>query len=895
MAEHDTGMQREDEALARLMPGESMATHVAVASGSWFDSDVWSPAEVPGEGAIVRIPAATRVRYEGASEAHLFMVRVDGDLELSASSGQTTLMVVDTLLGTSASRLAIDAAAPQSGPVEIEIRPFDIEAHRASGARGWPAAAVEHYRDGAPVRDSASMTRKADGQVLLDDGPGVLGRWPWDHLQLSLGIVAHGAVRLAGQPKTARIALAEPGRAGERSILLSETPSGWETGDQLVVTSTRYVGRDPDSGASIGTEDEIRRIADLDGAGVTLDRPLAFDHSPPEEGLDTYVVNLSRNVRIRSSIDVPLDDLEAARVGEIASSLGHVMFMHTADVQVRHVAFDDLGRTNKNDTLDDFARRELDAPYAPRRRAQTGGDIRTPPNQLTNPRGRYSVHVHRSGATPNDPTAHVEGAVVTGGPGWGFVSHDSRADFIDCIAYGVLGAGFVAEVGNEAGTWAGNTAINTFGAAFNDPHLDPRGPRFLDDDFEEVVLMAKRGAWKSHDFGRYGNGFWLQGKLIDMRENVSISSGLWGYFFMFRAPDQKNVHPGLLAEPLSVHSPDGIHPFAPGLNVFTGNESIADRGGLVMIGLGGGRTNDERTMVEDFTAWEVGQTGTRAQYYPVYTITRSTFLASRSPGANPREGVLLDKAQVDTVLAHLRIEGFPRQYNLRKVWSPGSRNQHGFEGPYRQMAEARAAGEPNPAPLAYAHVVIDGGFRRDQARESRRLGPSFREEDLILDTDELHPGRFEVILDDDSLRCDLELKEIDYGRLPDDPIRPTLPQGHVLILRGTKRDSIGDIPIDYLNNILVWHEDAVQHRLETDGYYRMPNGSLGVELEELLSDRYTGEKHLVRFVAELDPRWDLSAAIDRGRFETAEHEGVYVPGFLLGETRDPLGETGRRD
>ena len=38
-----------------------------------------------------------------------------------------------------------------------------------------------------------------------------------------------------------------------------------------------------------------------------------------------------------------------------------------------------------------------------------------------------------------------------------------------------------------------------------------------------------------------------------------------------------------------------------------------------------------------------------------------------------------------------------------------------------------------------------------------------------------------------------------------------------------------------------------------------------------------------RFMAELDPRWDLAKAVDRGDFDPREHPGVYVPAFLLSE------------
>ena len=883
----DPSKMNEHRALLDLLPGEDHATHVAVADGPWFSASTWAAGEVPAEGAIVYIPAGASVTYVGASTAHLFLVRVDGGLDILAPEGVRTALVADTLLTTPASRLSIEADQPGDGTIEIELRPFDIRAHQRLGAPGWGPAAVALYSDGATVLDTGAATLDPAGLSGVDDGPGVLGRYEWDPEQLSLALISHGRARISGQRKLVRSTLARTAMSGDGSILLDSEPEGWAAGDRLVVVGTHYVGRGLVAGEYLGSEDELRAVASILGHEVTLDRALDFDHEPQREHLDVYVANLTRNISIRSSADQDLEHLDADAIGAQASRLAHVMFMHDEQVSVAYAAFHGLGRTNKNEPADDFERYMFDGLDAGRRTRKVAGRVlplRTPPDQVTNPRGRYAVHLHRTGASRRDAVARVEGSVVTGGPGWGFVSHDSRADFLGNVTYGVLGAGFVAETGNETGRWEGNTAINTYGAAFNHRALDPRGLfRHENDDFSATLLLEKRGSWKNHDFGHFGDGFWFQGKLIDVVDNVSAGSGLAGYFYMFRAPDQINVDPALLDQPLSVHGPDGIHPVAPGLNVFTGNVSVADRCGLAMIGMGGGRTNDERSVIANFSAWEVGQIGTHSQYYPGYTIVDSTFIASTSPGAYPLFGVSFLKLMVDVVLADLTIEGFPQMYDLRKSWSPGTINQQGFEDPYQVSADALRSGRPDPLPLGYAHVLIDAGFTREQAPQRSFMASTYRAEDLILTSDQLVLGRFDIALDDASLRIDLDQRDIAYGWLPDDPIRPTMQEGHVLLLRGVKTDSIGSIPIDYHNNVLVWHADAVQHRLETEGYYRMPGGGLGVVLEEVFADRYTAEKHVVRFVAALDPRWNLDGATYRGEFDPSDHPGVHVPVFLLAQ------------
>ena len=60
-----------------LVPTQT-ATHTAVQNGSWFNPATWNTGTVPGDAAIVYIPANRSVTYEGSSNAHLLAVRVDG-------------------------------------------------------------------------------------------------------------------------------------------------------------------------------------------------------------------------------------------------------------------------------------------------------------------------------------------------------------------------------------------------------------------------------------------------------------------------------------------------------------------------------------------------------------------------------------------------------------------------------------------------------------------------------------------------------------------------------------------------------------------------------------------------------------------------------------------------
>jgi len=171
----DPAKASEHQALMDLVPVNMMmdvATHRAVASGSWFDPNTWSGGQVPTHGAIVHIPQNISVTYEGVSNVPLFAVRLDGDLTFTATDGTDTKIVVDTFITTPHSRFEIDADAATDGTVDIEIRPFDIEAHEAMGAPGWSTAAINHYSDGATVRDTGAGTRTA----VVYSGPQKLDR-----------------------------------------------------------------------------------------------------------------------------------------------------------------------------------------------------------------------------------------------------------------------------------------------------------------------------------------------------------------------------------------------------------------------------------------------------------------------------------------------------------------------------------------------------------------------------------------------------------------------------------------------------------------------------------------------------------------------------------------------
>ena len=296
--------------------------------------------------------------------------------------------------------------------------------------------------------------------VFADRGPLNIAE---DPMLLGRGAILHGTTVVHGHAKTSALRAAEQLFRGAKQIVLDADPQGWSVGDRLVIAGTN-----PD-----GTGDETVQIAALDGRRIQLVQPLLHNHVTPRDDLKVHVANLSRNVVFRSENK----DLDRR---------GHVMFMHSRDVDVANAAFNDLGRTDKL--------RPLDNPYFDEDGVWVEGTG-------SNTGGRYSVHFHRNGVERQGAPARIQGSVVAGNPGWGFVNHSSYVDFVDNVAFDVAGAAFSTEAGDETGRFLGNFAIRMQGTG------------------EEPILRQEEG-----DFGHAGDGFWLQGPGVAVENNVAAGA-----------------------------------------------------------------------------------------------------------------------------------------------------------------------------------------------------------------------------------------------------------------------------------------------------------------------------------------------------------------------------------
>ena len=274
-----------------------------------------------------------------------------------------------------------------------------------------------------PADTTAELVFK-DRAINLDLDPGQYGNGLQVFGELSLhGVaVSDTFVRLAQEPQ-----------AGDTTLFLEKPISGWQVGDRVVLPDTRQADPRPSRGYVSQTEYVVITSisAPGDSLGVT---PLQHDHLGARDGsgnvdLLPHVGNVDRNIILRS------ENPDGVR--------GHTQKFHTAEIDIRYVLFQDLGRTTA-ETLDSTV-------FNPDGTVQKIG---------SNQAARYAIHTHHltGPATPqaNGYQFSLVGNVVDGGTGshpfkWGLTIHGSHDGLIrDNIVLNYAGSGIVTEDGSES-------------------------------------------------------------------------------------------------------------------------------------------------------------------------------------------------------------------------------------------------------------------------------------------------------------------------------------------------------------------------------------------------------------------------------------------------------------
>lgn len=212
------------------------------------------------------------------------------------------------------------------------------------------------------------------------------------------GAVLMGKSQMHGADKTAWLALSAQALMGDSQLVLKSTPNGWNVGDQLAIAGT-----DLNDYAS----DEVVTITSINGTTIGISPALSKNHTAPSaisSLVEIHVANLTRNIVVSS------EDPSVSAIGgdPYHKPRGHMMFMHTLDVELKFMSTKNTGRTDKRIILDDW-----DATGLPR----DPQSLPLVPNGYKNPRGKYSIHFHRGGTSPTLTPARVEGCVVNNDPG----------------------------------------------------------------------------------------------------------------------------------------------------------------------------------------------------------------------------------------------------------------------------------------------------------------------------------------------------------------------------------------------------------------------------------------------------------------------------------------------
>jgi len=491
----------------------SVKTNETINSGDWSDSSIWKSGQVPKEGARVVIHSNHRVVINSQIDTPLRTLLVEG--ELAFNPHKNTRLIADTIITANNSILRVgEPREPIEGDKKAEI-------------------IISDYN--------------SEGMITNDpQNP------DYDPLRIGQGLLINGEFLAHGESKTPYATILDSGvEAGVDTITLDEEIENWHIGDRVVILGV----------SDNGTESEERTIIAIDSDTITLDRALEYNHIVPETtipnlDLKVHVANLSRNIIIKTdpSKIAPYPDKNDMQNVE---HRGHVLFMHTNNVNISDIEFDDLGRTNKKYLLNE-TQFTSEAPDA---EATHIG---------TNQAARYPVHFHRAGF--NEKLGRVTECVVNSSPGWGYVNHSSNAVMEDNIAYGVYGSSFITEAGDEHGVFKANMAIATRGVGRS--------------DVRDWKQRERDGDW-----GFQGNGFWILGFYVDVVDNIVNGSSNFAYALTKKTIDDVT---GVIEDDKEVN-----HSNVP-IKTFVGNIAYGNSGGVIGI-LSGTRKRGNDLKHETFT------------------------------------------------------------------------------------------------------------------------------------------------------------------------------------------------------------------------------------------------------------------------------------------------------
>lgn len=342
-------------------------------SGLWSAAATWVGGRPPTAGAKVQIRAGHTVVYDLAMSPPIRAVFVAGTLSFAPDR--------DTQLDVGLLKIQAGEDLSEDG--------FNCDAHLPETDPAAPRPALEVGTAERPI----DAGRRALIRLVYFDGmdrdscPAIVdcgGRMDF-----------HGA-----EMNRTWVKLGAPARKGDAGVSLAESVTGWRAGDRVIITATtRQTKRPPEKTfrehVADLTQTEERLIRAVNGATLSFDRPLEFDHTA-DGAYRGEVANLSRNVIVESA--------------DPAQARGHTMYHRGSAGSISYAEFRHLG---KEGVL-----------------------------------GRYSLHFHLVRDT-------MRGASIVGASIWDSANRwltIHGTDYLvvrDCVGYRSVGHGFFLEDGTE--------------------------------------------------------------------------------------------------------------------------------------------------------------------------------------------------------------------------------------------------------------------------------------------------------------------------------------------------------------------------------------------------------------------------------------------------------------
>src|ERR1043166_5449546 len=289
----------------------------SVRSGKWSDANTWLGKRAPHAGDNVQVRTGDVVTYDVNSDEAVRVLHVAGTLTFARD--KSTRLNVGLLKVQPGYECSEDGFnCHEGGDVKEPLE--NSQRRRGDGpSRAWLEIGTREN----PIPASVTAT------IRLTYFEGM------DTNTLPALMNCSGRMDIHGAPMNRTwVKLGATAKAGESKVALTESVTGWKVGDRIIITVSK---ESEDGGSSYRqsarrprhVETEERFITAIDGATLTLDKPLAYEHF----GIGftrSEVANLSRNVVI-----------ESAKPDGVR---GHTMYHRDSNGGISYAEFRHLGK-----------------------------------------------------------------------------------------------------------------------------------------------------------------------------------------------------------------------------------------------------------------------------------------------------------------------------------------------------------------------------------------------------------------------------------------------------------------------------------------------------------------------------------------------------------------------